>query len=93
MAMRLIWLMPLALGACAQQPYYAMATRHVQYRVADHMNPSGSDNCGTPDTFKLCAVRELVWRPPPRIPVYAEQLDDIPGNIPLSDMSVIPLTR
>jgi hypothetical protein len=72
--MRLSWLIPLALSACTPHQYHA----------------SDSQNCGTPDEYKPCVAiqkaRAITWKPPPRVPVYAEQLNYIPGNIPLTDM-------
>jgi hypothetical protein len=83
--MRVLWLMPFIASACTPlPPTYSAMTPIRQYQAAD------SKNCGTPDEYKACGSANkshgITWKPPARIPVYAEQLTQLPGNIPLSDM-------
>jgi hypothetical protein len=85
--MRLLVLVPLVLAGCAQPGQHA-STKPIQQDVAriSAPLPPDTDNCGTPYKFKLCGI---VWRPTHRLPIYAEQLEDIGGNIPISDMPTV----
>lgn len=78
--MRWLWVLPMLASACAPLPQYS----GVPLRVYT-LKASDTENCGTPDEFKPC--RALIWAPPPRIPVYAVQLDNIPGDIPIGETS------
>lgn len=84
--MRWLWMLPAAMSACAPPlpagHSHVARTSHYQVYAA---KSSDAENCGTPDEFKPCPL--AIWAPPPRIPVYAVQLEDIPGNISISDMS------
>jgi hypothetical protein len=92
--MRPLWLLPLILAGCVQSPQDDLAGAEVQWdlttttpRPVPPRRPH-ADNCGTPHHFKLCGV---TWKPSHPEPIYAEQLDEILGDIPLSDMpTVIP---
>jgi len=85
--MRLLALLPLMLAGCVQpaQYYTAAMVREVAARPPLPL-PSDTDNCGTPYKFKLCGI---TWHPSHRQPIYAEQLEDISGNIPISDMPTV----
>lgn len=84
--MRWLWMLPVITSACAP-PLPQVAIYHSHNRGYSLKTPD-SENCGTPDEYKPCMP--AIWAPPPRIPVYAVQLEDIPGNISISDMPAIP---
>lgn len=84
--MRALWLITLLLTGCVPQPENRVAGTSEDHFVRlppASPDPRDTDNCGTPHKFKLCGT---IWKPAPRYPIYVEQMEDIPGNIGISDM-------
>jgi hypothetical protein len=63
--------------------------RYGPYHITNYApSPLEPDNCGTPYAFRLC-IATL----PLRRPVSVEQLDDIPGSVPVGDMPTVIANR
>ena len=81
--MRPLALLPLILVGCVQPSAVRQDVAAVRIMPLLAANPG---NCGTPYRFKPCGI---IWRPSHRPPIYAEQLENIVGNIPVSDMPTV----
>lgn len=85
--MRLSWLIPLVLTGCVTPPPQHGDTG--AYHITNYApSPLEPDNCGSPYAFRLC-IATL----PPRPPVYVEQLDSVPGSVPVGDMTTVIVNK
>jgi hypothetical protein len=81
--MRLPWLIALVLTGCAVPPpnYADTGPYHITNYVPSPLEP---ENCGSPYAFELC-----IALPPRRPSVHIEQLDNLPGSVPVDDMPTV----